>query len=131
MPAALTLPRALGVAVLGLVVAFVGTAVHRLHQPVGLVLALAIVLSAAVLTRAWSGWRGVLLLGLVHGLGLLVLSRRGPGGDVLIAAQTVGDVWFGGVALVPLSLLLPRRWFADRPLAGSRRTERQEPVPGP
>lgn len=127
MPATLTLPRALGVALLGLVVAFTGTAVHRAHQPLGLVLALAIVLSAAVLTRAWTGWRGLLVLTFVLGLAVLVLSRRGPGGDELIPTERIGYLWFGGVALVPLSLLLPSRWFSDRPLGGSPQTERLEP----
>ncbi len=122
MPAALTLPRTLGVVVLGVVVAVAGTAVHRAHQPLGLVLALAIVLSAAVLARAWTGWRGVLLLTLVLGLGVLALSRPGPGGDVLVPAQRIGYLWLGGVALAPLSLVLPRRWFSDRPLGGSSRT---------
>lgn len=127
MPATLTLPRAAGVAFLGLAVALTGTAIHRIHQPLGLVLAYVIVLSSAVLARAWTGWRGVMLLTLTLGAGVLALDLYAPGGDVLIPAERIGYFWFGGVALVPLSLLLPARWFADRPVGGSTPTGRLEP----
>lgn len=110
------LGRLVGAALLGVVVGVVGTGVHRASPPFGLLLALAAVLSASVLVRAWAGRLG--LVGLVAGLGATVslLGRLGPGGDLLIAAQPVGYAWYAAVVLVVVAAALPSRWFSDRPI---------------
>jgi hypothetical protein len=120
------LARLVGNGLIGVAIAFVGTGIHRARPPWGLVLALVIVISGGVLARAWAGWAGMLALalGLVTTVG--VLGLRGPGGDVLIAAQPVGYVWYAGAAVVGLAGLLPARWFSDRP-GRTRGTEQTSP----
>src|SRR5665811_1152664 len=108
--------RLLGCAVVGVLVAAVGTGVHRYNPPVGLLLALLMVASAGVLVRAWAGPRGVLVLGAVLLVVIIVLARPGPGGDALVVAQPVGYGWFGSVLVVAAVALLPRGWFSDRPM---------------
>lgn len=108
--------RAAALLCLGAAVGLVGTGVHRAAQPWGLVLALTTVLSAGVLARAWNG--GVGLLALALGIFAVVglLGGPGPGGDVVIALQPVGVLWYlGGFAVVPAAVL-PRRWFRDEPV---------------
>ena len=100
----------------GAVVGVIGTGVHRAAQPWGLVLALATVASAAVLARAWAGGVGVLSLALGVFVVVGVMGGPGPGGDVVIALQPVGVLWYlGGFAVVPAALL-PQRWFRDEPV---------------
>lgn len=103
---------------MGAVVGLVGTGIHRSAQPFGLGLALLTVLVAAVLARAWAGWLGMISLGL--GLVTLVglLALRGPGGDVLIAAEPIGYAWYGGALVIALAGLVPAGWFSDRPVGG-------------
>lgn len=111
--------RLVGSAVLGVVVGLVGTGVHRLNLPWGLVLALVVVASAGVLVRAWAGVRGMLLLAALLAATVVVMGRPGPGGDLLIVAQPVGYVWYASVLVVAAVGLLPRRWFSDRELGRS------------
>lgn len=111
--------RVFGSAVLGVVVAAVGTGIHRANPPWGIVLALLIVFSAAVLARAWARRSGVLALGTTVVLTILAMGRLGPGGDVIIAAQPVGYVWLASGVVVAAVGLLPRRWFSDE-LIGRR-----------
>lgn len=101
---------------MGAVVGLVGTGIHRSAPPFGLGLAFLTVLVAAVLARAWAGLPGMvsLGLGLVTLVGLLAL--RGPGGDVLIAADPVGYAWYGGALVVALAGLAPATWFSDQPV---------------
>jgi hypothetical protein len=108
--------RCAGAGLLGVLVGVIGTAVHRIRPPGGLVLALAMVLVAGVLARAWGGWVAMLAvaMGVVAAVG--VLGVKGPGGDVLIVADTVGYVWYGGAVMVALAGLAPARWFSDRPV---------------
>lgn len=112
------LARAAGAFVLGVAVGAVGTALHRASAPWGLVLCLALVASATVLARAWSG--AVAVVGLAVGVlaSVQVLAGRGPGGDVLVpASDALGWVWaIGAVAVVVVVAVLPRSWFADVPL---------------
>lgn len=112
--------RCVAMAAVGVVLGLVGTAAHRWLVPWGLVLALACVLSAAVLARAWTGWVGMLVLALFLASTVGVLALTGPGGDVLVAAQPVGYVWYGGAAVVALAGLAPARWFSDRPAGRTR-----------
>ena len=115
------LARSAAMVALGLLVGVVGTGVHRSQPPFGVGLALLAVLAAAVVARAWAGWLGVLGFGLGVVTTVGVLGSRGPGGDVLVAADAVGYTWYAGALLVMVAALLPGRWFSDRPLEGRRR----------
>lgn len=115
-----TLGRLAATLLVGVVVGLIGTVVHRWDQPWGLVLALGAVLASGVLARAWAGWAGMLLVGLGVVTTVAVLAVRGPGGDVLVAAEPVGYVWYAGALVVLLAGLAPRRWFSDRPVTGRR-----------
>ncbi|HWS58495.1 MAG TPA: hypothetical protein VN257_08150 [Actinotalea sp.] len=108
--------RLLGAGLLGAVIGVVGTGIHRSTVPWGLVLALLTVFCGAVLVRAWIGWAGMLALamGVVTAVG--VLGQSGPGGDVLIVADPLGYLWYGGALVVALAGLLPARWFSREPL---------------
>lgn len=99
----------------GLVVGVVGTVMHRAIQPWGLVLALALLLTATLTARAWAGWFGY--AGIVGGtfLATRVLSGAGPGGDVLVPG---GDLWgpawvVGFLVVVAVVAVVPRRWVED------------------
>jgi hypothetical protein len=104
---------------LGAVVGVLGTVAHRTQWndlPVGIVLALAITLSTAVLCRAWAGMGPLLAAGAGWVVAVQVLAVAGPGGDVLVPAQPVGLVWtYGGLAMFLVAAFLPRSWFSDRP----------------
>ena len=108
--------RTFGSAIVGLVVAAVGTGIHRANPPWGLVLALLIVFSAAVMVRAWARLPGVVALATFLGLTILAMGLLDLGGDVIIAAQPVGYAWLASVAAVAVVGLLPRRWFSDEPI---------------
>lgn len=110
-----TLARYLGAGLLGVVVGVVGTGVHRAERPWGLVLALLTVVVAAVLVRAWTGGAGLLALGLGVVTVVGLLGGPGPGGDVVVALDPYGVVWYAGAVLVAVAAVLPRRWFSDRP----------------
>ncbi|NCT91135.1 hypothetical protein GXB85_09255 [Cellulomonas sp. APG4] len=105
--------RHLGLLALGVLVSLVGTGVHRASPPWGLVLALLVVVAAGVLARAWVGWTGLLTVGLAVVTTVAVLASRGPGGDVLVALDALGVVWYCGGAAVGVAAVLPRRWFLD------------------
>lgn len=127
MPPALTVPRALGVIVVGLAVGFIGTGIHRANQPVGLVLALAIAASAGVLARAWARWPGVLLLAGVELTVVLAVAFVRPGGDVIITNEPIGYAWFGSALVILAMLALPRRWFGEQQIG--RSAGRGDPAP--
>nr|WP_297424659.1 hypothetical protein [uncultured Actinotalea sp.] len=109
------LARLLATGLLGLVVGVVGTSVHRVEPPWGLLLALACVLSAGVLARAWTGRAGLLALALGVFAAVSLLGGPGPGGDVLVALQPVGIAWYVGALVLVAVAFLPRRWFSDDP----------------
>ncbi len=116
--ASLSVPRGLGVVLLGVVVGTVGTGVHRASVPWGVVLALASAVAAGILVRAWTGRAGVLVHAAVVTAVVFLFTAVRPGDDVIIADQTVGYVWFGALPAALLALVLPRRWFSDDPLPG-------------
>lgn len=103
---------------LGVLVAAVGTVMHRSVRPWGLVLVLATALAVAVLARAWGRYAGLA----AYGTGLIVvcalLAAEGPGGDVLVpAGDAWGLIWLVGSALaVGVAAFAPSRWFADGPV---------------
>jgi hypothetical protein len=114
------LGRLLLAAGLGLAAGVLGTVSHRTtwqDLPVGLVLAMALTASAAVVCRAWSGLGALLVCGAGWLVAVQVLAVSGPGGDVLVPAQPVGLWWtYGGLAVFAVVAFLPRSWFADRPV---------------
>ncbi|WP_240930429.1 DUF6113 family protein [Isoptericola sp. BMS4] len=112
------LARTLLAVLLGATVGVLGTVAHRADWqglPAGVVLALAITLSAAVLSRAWAGIGTLLACGAGWVVAVQALAVEGPGGDVLVPAQAVGLVWtYGGMALFLVAAFLPRSWFTER-----------------
>ncbi len=118
------LARVLGSFAVGAVIGIVGTGIHRWREPWGLVAALVIVLVGGALGRAWTGWVGVFAVGMGVAAATGLLGTSGPGGDVIVAAQPIGYVWFGGAVVVVLAAFLPRRWFSDEP-AGRRGSSRE------
>lgn len=127
MPPALTPLRAVGVVLVGVLVGLAGTGIHRANQPIGVVLALAIAASAGVLVRAWTRWRGVLLLAGALALAIGVLAAVAPGGDVLIVDQGISYVWFSSVLVVLAATALPRAWFSDKQVGGGADRELHAP----
>lgn len=121
------LGRLLATGLLGLVVGVVGTGVHRTQPPWGVLLALLCVVSVGVLARAWTGRAGLLAVALGVFAAVSLLGGPGPGGDVLVALQPVGVVWYlGALAVLPVALL-PRRWFSDEPTERRRRAASPAP----
>jgi peptidoglycan/LPS O-acetylase OafA/YrhL len=114
--------QVLGSVLLGVVVAVVGTGVHRANQPWGLVLAYLTVVSAGVLARAWGRASALAAYGLGLLAMVLAMAFWGPGGDVLVADQGIGYAWVAAPALVLVVALLPGRLFSDRPMV-----RRQDP----
>jgi hypothetical protein len=116
--------------VAGFVVGVMGTTMHRSLQPWGLVLSLLLVLTAAATARALGGL--VVWAGFVVGLGVtvLALSQKGPGGDILMPADSkLGLVWIVGSLVVAVAAtLLPSSWFSDTPRPA--RTRRADVVAG-
>lgn len=117
--------RVLLAVALGAAVALLGAATHRTlwnGLPLGLVIALALTLSTAVLCRAWAGMTTLA----AAGLGWLVLAQfvslPGRGGDVIITDPSVAIPWawagvawsYAGIAIFGVVAFLPRRWFARR-----------------
>ncbi|MFI2753463.1 DUF6113 family protein [Cellulomonas sp. P22] len=123
------LVRGLVALVLGAFVAVVGTVMHRAVVPWGLVLGLALVLCAAVATRAWDGW--VTFVGYAAGVLLVVpvLAQSGPGGDVLVPAGDSLGLWWiiGSAVAIGVAAFAPRSLFDDEPRAPRRRRGRAEP----
>lgn len=117
------LGRAVLALLLGAAVGVIGTVAHRAEWaglPTGLLMALGLTLSTAVLCRAWSGTATLLAAGAGWLVAVQVLAATGPGGDVLVPAQAVGYVWtYGGLLLVGVTAFLPRTWFVDEVDAGA------------
>jgi hypothetical protein len=113
--------RQLALLLVGLGVGVVGTGIHRYSAPWGLLLAVATVVSAGVLARAWTGWVGMLVVALGVFSAVAVLAGRGPGGDVLVARDLLGILWYAGAAAVAVSAVLPRSWFRDREIGRAAR----------
>ncbi|ACZ29995.1 hypothetical protein Xcel_0964 [Xylanimonas cellulosilytica DSM 15894] len=120
-----TVWRVVLAAALGVAVAALGTATHRtLWQdlPVGLVIALALTASTALLCRAWSGLATLAAAGAGWVIAMQVLSPQGAGGDVLVTdpgaaipASWAGVAWtWGGIVVIGIVAFLPRRWFVSR-----------------
>ena len=109
-----------GGVLLGVVVALVGTGVHRANQPWGLVLAYLTVVSAAVLARAWARRTAMTAFGLGLLAVVLAMAYWRPGGDVLVTDEPIGYAWIAAPLLVGVVALLPARMFSDRPMVQRR-----------
>ncbi len=126
--------RAFAALVVGLIVGAVGTVTHRAEQPWGLIGALALVLAASVMMRAWGGWPAI--VGIAGGVffSVQVLAQTGPGGDVLVPGdQPIGWIWvIGALVMVGLASIAPRAWFDDTPRpARNAAAAPQEPAAAP
>lgn len=109
------------VAMLGLVAAFGGTAVHRMGGSLawGVLLSVLTLVACSTLMRAAAGRAGVLTFAIAASLTVVVLAYAGPGGDVLVANDAPSMVW---LILAPVSsfagTLMPRSWFSDEAVGG-------------
>ena len=119
----------------GVLVGLFGTANHRsfftfgtapnLHRfPLGLIIALALTISAALLIRAVAGFTAFAAYGIGWILSVqLPLLVANAGGDVLIVDPresipfaVAGVIWtYAGAVLLVLIALLPPRWFRALP----------------
>lgn len=102
-------------AVLGVVLALLGTAFHRVAPPWGLLAALVGLVAAGVLARTFVDRLGHMVCGTAAVVGVLAATYIRPGGDVLVSGDGLGVAWL--VGSIPAALLLPalapRRWFED------------------
>ncbi|WP_235856960.1 PIG-L family deacetylase [Occultella glacieicola] len=99
---------------LGVILGATGTAFHRWSEPWGLVIGLVAVLAAGVLARTFADARGLLGYGAGVVLTVLAMTYLGPGGDVIVADDSIGIAWlFGVMFAVLLGAFAPRRWFRD------------------
>lgn len=97
-------------ALLGAIVAVVGSIAHRSYPPIGVVLSVLLVLMATVFVRTWSGWTGVVAFAVPFAALTYIFTREGPGGSLLIAPDGLGYGWlYGGAGAVVIACLLPAR----------------------
>lgn len=117
--------------VMGVVVAFVGTMIHRSGAPIGipwgLALALALLAAAAWIARCDLGQIGVGFTLLSTSIVIWALALSSGGNEsVLIpigspafttwASKYAGYIWlFGSIAIQLIVFLLPSSWFPQRP----------------
>ncbi|KAE8764265.1 hypothetical protein [Georgenia thermotolerans] len=116
------------VVLLGVVVAGCGTMLHRWQLgavPLGVGLALLMVLVGGVVARALMDMAGVVLYGLAAVLTSQVMTFLGPGGDVLVPSGAPSSVWLLGLPVAAaLAAATPKSWYADLP-AGVRHPARR------
>jgi hypothetical protein len=97
-------------AILGAIVASVGAIAHRSYPPVGLILSALLVLAAIVFVRAWGSWGAVLAFAIPFVALTFVFARQGPGGDLLIAGDSLGYAWLiASTVAVLIACVLPAR----------------------
>lgn len=116
------LQAVIGGLALGALVALLGTLSHRQWFPWLLVAAIVVTLAGSVWMASWRrGWAGI---GYAAGwLGMVfLLMQTGPGGDVLIAGETVGHIpamagllWVNLGGLAALAGLVTLRFGAGVP----------------
>ena len=95
---------------LGVIVSAVGSVAYRGYPPVGVSLSIALVLFATIFVRAWSAWTGVIAFAVPFVALTFLFTREGPGGSLLIPADSLGYVWlYGSAAAVVLASLVPAR----------------------
>lgn len=127
--------RVLLAVALGLVIGALGTTVHRYGDESwysGMVLALAVTVAAAIMSRAWSGYSALLAFAGGWIVAVQLMSLRGSGGDVIVPAGTLGLIWnYAGVGLLGAAAFLPGSWFRDVPVRGpARDTDGSMPTTG-
>ena len=103
----------------GAIVATVGSVAYRSIPPFGVALAIVMVALAAVFARAWLSWTGLGLFAAVWMSVTFVWTLAGPGGSVLIAADTLGYAWLaGGVIAIVVAALLPKKLLVGEHVEG-------------
>jgi len=114
--------------VAGVVVGAAGTLVHRWSAgglPVGVGVALVVVLVGGVFARSAADGVGVFLFGLAGVLTSQTMTFVSPNGDVLVTDQLLSYVWLLGLPVVTaLAMLTPRRWYSDDPVPRRGRAAR-------
>ncbi|PFG33757.1 DUF6113 family protein [Sanguibacter antarcticus] len=111
---AVTVLAYIGALATGALVGLLGSVAHRQWMPWILVVALVAVGVAGILVRAWLGGAGIAAYGVGWLVVVQVLALVGPGGDILLPAQTSTYVWMiGGIAMIGLAAVAPRKWFLD------------------
>lgn len=101
-------------ALFGVLVAVIGTSVHRAYAPFALIFAVAAVLVCGVMMRAWIGLGGVAAFGVGWLAMVQIFTLKGPGGDVLLPAQYQTYVWLvGGLVVLGVACFTPRKWYAE------------------
>jgi N-acetyl-1-D-myo-inositol-2-amino-2-deoxy-alpha-D-glucopyranoside deacetylase len=101
---------------LGVLLGLSGTLLHSIKTtdtsefPIGLAVALTMVASLALALRILRNSRGALYLMTASFLTTVyLLSQKQPGGEVLIVANQVGDIWvYGSMAICALIMLFPK-----------------------
>jgi hypothetical protein len=139
--------RIIAALLLGLLIGAVGTAIHRttlatglgfeqlpfpptywgatfaeylMFLPLGLLFALLLTASAALLMRSWVRLPSLAAFAVGWVVAVELLSLVGPGGDVLVLdpsanvpVRHAGVLWtYLGIGVIVLTMLLPRRWFS-------------------
>ncbi|MCL2465952.1 MAG: hypothetical protein FWF02_00060 [Micrococcales bacterium] len=111
----------------GVIVGALGSVGHWSHRPWGLVAGLVLVLAAATTMRAWDGYTPLAGFFVAMGAVLVVFSRHGPGGDVLVHLSDTrlgldtdpslyGRIWVGGAVVATVLVAFgPKALFSDRP----------------
>lgn len=107
--------RALGFLVLlagGIITASVGAVAYRSMPPWGLVGCILMVLCAVAFARTWLGWAGLATFSITWMVATFIWALDGPGGSVLIVADSLGVTWLVGAALALVAMsVVPRRWL--------------------
>ncbi|MDR0626962.1 MAG: hypothetical protein LBG11_06845 [Bifidobacteriaceae bacterium] len=81
--------------------------------PIGLVLALVVVLGCTVAARAWAGWLGLFAAAVGAFIASQAAALPGPGGDLLIQGDWIGFTWALAAPLMAVAAAFwPRRWFS-------------------
>ena len=101
---------------LGILMAMAGTLMHQVlasnpeRTPIGLIVALISVASVSLSLRLLRSSRGALYLtSITFGVTVFTLAQRQVGGEVLIPANDVGNIWaFGSIAICAAIILFPQ-----------------------
>lgn len=105
----------IALAVLGGLVALLGSAGHRSMDYIGLVIALATTLAGAAFAKAWQSWLGFGLYALAWATTCVAIDSWHPGGSMLIVGDTLGRAWvYGGAAALVAVGAVPMRLIVGR-----------------
>lgn len=106
------LKRALGLvalALMGVIVATIGSGGYRSLGYVGAALAVLMVGAGALFAKTWHSWLGFGAYAAGWLAATYFFTRRGPGGSVLVPADDLrASIWiYGGAAIIALVAAIP------------------------